>query len=381
MLERAAVTGDTEIKIYFSEPLDSLSITAEVRYEADHNLGCPLDLIPVGPDFSSVRLLFDKPLHSEIIYTLTVQGRITDCAGNPVINKSSVLFTRPVAADSLDIIINEILFNPQDKGKEFLEIYNRSDKTIDLRYFNIASRDPYTGEFNSIYPVIKEYYLFFPGHYLLIAADCSNLIRQNNIVNTVCCVEPDMLPSYSEKEGVVTITDNQMNIIDELHYTDDMHFKLLGTTQGVSLERINPEWPSCDPFNWHSASEDCGFGTPGHKNSQYHDHETANKRLLVEPEVFSPDNDGYNDFISISYNFNAPGSIANVTIFDSMGRIVRRLVKNTLLGTCGVFIWDGIDEYHRKSGAGIYLIYTEVFDLQGNIYKFKNTCVLAVRVN
>ncbi len=381
LLERAAVSDDSEIQIYFNEPLDSLSLVAEGKYKADHNLGNPVSIIPVSPDFSSVKLSFEKSLQSKVLYTLNVWGRITDCAGNIMKNNTKALFAKPELADSLDIIVNEVLFNPYDNGGDFVEIYNRSDKTIDIRYFNIASRNPYSSEFKSCYPIIKEHYLFFPGHYILLTTNCNYIMQRYNFTNTGCCFELNALPSLPDDEGVIALAGNQMNIIDELHYTDDMHFKLLNSTQGISLERISSEWPTNDPNNWHSASEDCGFATPGQRNSQYSNSETGNTELIIEPEVFSPDNDGYNDFVSILYNFNDPGYIANITIFDSKGRIVRRLVKNTLLGARGAFTWDGINESNRRAGAGIYLIYAEVFDLKGKVYKFKNTCVLAVRVN
>ncbi len=85
--------------------------------------------------------------------------------------------------------------------------------------------------------------------------------------------------------------------------------------------------------------------------------------------------------MNIHYNFDNPGCIANITVFDAKGRIVKWLVKNTLLGTTGSFIWNGINEENRKASIGIYLIYTEVFDLDGKTYNFKNSCVLAAKIN
>jgi hypothetical protein len=381
LLERAAVINDSVIKICFSEPMDSTTLVVSALYKVDPDLGNLININPAPPDFSSVRLLFEKSLHSDVMYTLTVQGGITDCAGNNLNNNSTVLFKKPELADSLDIIINEILFNPYENGEDFVEIYNRSDKTIDIRYFNISSRDPYSGEYKSCYPVIKDHYLFFPEAYILLTTNLSGVQQQYNNADINSFPELEALPVLPDDKGIVALTDNKMNIIDEFHYSDDMHFNLLISTTGVSLERINAWLPTNVRDNWHSASEDYGFATPGRRNSQYYNFEPVNKNLIIEPEVFSPDNDGYNDFISIIYSFDDPGYVANISIFDSKGRIVKQLVKNTLLGTCGVFTWDGTNQYNRKSDAGIYLIYTEVFDLKGNVCKFKNTCVLAIRIN
>ncbi len=378
LLKRAAVVNDSEIQIYFNEPLDSISLVDFGSYSVDHNMGNPVNIFPVLPDFSSVILVFEKSFRDNILYTVTLQGPITDCAGNILEDKSYALFTLPESADSFDLVINEIMFNPRDNQEDFVEIYNRSYKTIDIRYFNIASRDPYSCEFKSCYPIIKEHYLLFPGKYLLLTTNYSNIQEQYNTANMDCCLELIKLPVFPDDEGVVTITDNKMNILDEFHYSADIHFKLINSTKGVSLERINFGWPTNDPNNWHSASEDCGFATPGIRNSQYFHSTAADTEIIIEPEVFSPDNDGYNDFVSIRYNFNDPGYVANITVFDAKGRIVRRLVKNTLLGTTGVFTWDGINEKNRRASTGIYLIYTEVFDLKGKVYKYKKTCVLAL---
>ena len=61
------------------------------------------------------------------------------------------------------------------------------------------------------------------------------------------------------------------NDIDDFGYDDEMHFALLSTKEGVSLERINFDRPSIDKSNWHSASELAGFATPAYENSQFMD--------------------------------------------------------------------------------------------------------------
>ena len=381
VLERIGVITDSIIQVYFNESLDKSSLINYGNYFVNKNTGNPININPIPPDFSSVKLKFDKSFKAKILYTLSVQGQITDCAGNVLGNYSTALFSLPESADSLDLIINEILFDPFRQGENFLEIYNRSEKTIDIKYFNIATREPYSDKFKCSYPIIKESYLLFPCEYIVLTTN-SNVIQQqypNTNINSI--IELKELPSFSSNEGILILTDNQFNTLDELHYSENMHFKLLNSTEGVSLERINNEWPTNDPNNWHSSSEDYGFATPGYRNSQHIDYKSIQKQIIAEPEVFSPDNDGYNDFVNILYNFGNPGYIANIIIFDAKGRIVKRLVKNTLLGTEGAFTWDGTNEQNNRAKIGIYLIYTEVFDLMGNVNKFKNTCVLAIGMN
>jgi len=380
-LKKAAIISDSTIKIYFNESLDSLSLTDHRNYFIDYNIGYATDIVPVIPDFQTIKLKFDNSFKKNIIYTITIGNTIKDCAGNALEKKSQAPFAMPEEADSLDLIINEVLFNPDENGEDFIEIYNRSKKIIDIRYFNIASRKLFSNEFKDCYPVIKEHYQLFPGEYVLLTTNTDIIKQKYANTNHDCLIELQYMPSFPDDEGIVVITDNELNVIDEFHYSEDMHFELLNSCEGVSLERINSERPTNDPNNWHSASEHFNFATPGYRNSQYNDFEPADKHIIIEPEIFSPDNDGYNDFVNIHYNFDDSGYIANITIFDAKGRIVKYLVKNTLLGTEGSFTWNGINEENRKASVGIYLIYAEVFDLNGKTYNFKNSCVLASKIN
>ena len=101
--------------------------------------------------------------------------------------------------------------------------------------------------------------------------------------------------------------------------------------------------------------------------------------IKTSPDIISPDNDGMDDFLTIDYNFPEPGYVANISIFDAAGRRVRYLQRNALMGTKGYFRWDGLGEKNEKLAVGIYVIYTEVFNLQGKTKKFKNVVVLARR--
>ena len=46
---------------------------------------------------------------------------------------NTAIFALPEQGLSKDIIINEVLFNPLNGGVDFVEIYNNSNKFIDLK--------------------------------------------------------------------------------------------------------------------------------------------------------------------------------------------------------------------------------------------------------
>lgn len=188
-------------------------------------------------------------------------------------------------------------------------------------------------------------------------------------------------PNFGNNAGTCAISmKNATGVIDKFAYTKDMFLPLLNSTDGVSLERINYDRPSDDKTNWHCAAETVGFGTPTYKNSQYSEGIAPADPVSVSPEVFSPDNDGYNDVLNLNYTFDTPGYIATITIYDANGRLVRDLVKSKLLGTSGTFSWEGITNDNEKARIGIYIIYFEIFDVNGNVKHYKKTAVLASKL-
>src|SRR6185369_2237327 len=116
--------------------------------------------------------------------------------------------------------------------------------------------------------------------------------------------------------------------------------------------------------------------TPTYKNSQYRINDEVKAEINVSPEIVSPDNDGQDDFATIDYSFPEPGYVANVTIFDATGRLVRYLQRNALCGTKGNFRWDGLGERNQQLATGIYILFMEVFNLSGKKKQFKKSIVV-----
>jgi hypothetical protein len=155
-----------------------------------------------------------------------------------------------------------------------------------------------------------------------------------------------------------------------------MHFPLLVNTKGVSLERIDFNRASNDKTNWNSASENVGFATPAYQNSQYLQSDGGSGFSLMNP-LFSPDNDGYNDVLTIHYALNENGKIGNIYIFDNKGRPIKHLMRNQPLTHEGAISWNGMNDDNEKAAIGIYLVYIELFDLSGKLNRYKLICTLA----
>jgi len=145
------------------------------------------------------------------------------------------------------------------------------------------------------------------------------------------------------------------------------------------LERLNPEMPSNNPSNWHSAASDVGYATPTYKNSQYSDINNSGSEITIDPSEFSPDGDGYHDNLIISYKFDKAGYFGSITIYDLSGREIKKLVNNDLLGTEGFYTWDGLDNNGSRAPIGVYIIYIEVANKDGTTKRFKKSCTLALK--
>lgn len=376
-LKRAYTIDNTTIILVFDESIDSLKGGTIANYSLDGGLTI-LSAITLAPLFNTVQLKTSS-LNANTVYTVTASN-ITDCKNNSIGSSNKARFGLPADAVQNDLIINEILFNPRSNGYDFAELYNRSNKIIDASKIYIANRNS-SGVISSQKIIASSPIYIFPGDYFVITEDAGNLALNYLVQNPDKVLVLSSLPSYPDNEGDVIVLNSQGDILDEVKYKDDWHFKLIDDAEGVSLERIDPDAASQDVSNWHSAASTAGYGTPTYKNSQYKLTQAINATIEVTPKVFSPDNDGRDDIATIQYKMSEPGYVANITIFDAAGRPVRNLVRNGTLGLTGYWNWDGLDDKGLKLPIGTYILFTEIFNLQGKKDRFKNTVVLARKLN
>jgi hypothetical protein len=367
---------DSSIFIVFDESIDSLSACNTSNYLFDNTIK-PKQAIPIGPLFNQVELNFGNKLPASVMYNLTIKN-IADCAGNLIGIRNMVKTGLPTIADTSDIVINEILFNPIPGGFDFVELYNKSRKIIDLHHLYVANRN-ITGGLINLKQVSPIPYLFFPGEYLVLVGNTEWLKINYSLKNIENIIELASLPSLPDDKGTVVIANLQGTTIDELHYDSKWHFALIDDDDGVSLERIDYSADTQNKNNWTSAASTVGFATPGYQNSQFKADKQLQGIISISPKVFSPDNDGVDDFATIQYQMTTPGYVANITIFDANGLLVRYLIKNGTLAVRGNFHWDGLDDKFQKLPMGIYVVFTEVFNLEGKSKKFKNVLTLARR--
>jgi hypothetical protein len=381
-LDRLEITGTNILQLYFNQSMNSASISELTFFTVDQAVGNPVIIYTFDEQPYLAELFFENEFSAGIIYQLTIDQSVSNCVGIALHTDTVVSFGIGEIPTENDVVINEILFNTWSGGVDYVEIYNRSGKVIDVSKMKIANVtvSPPNPPDTTYYNISPEQLLLFPEAYLLLTSSPSVVQSQYYTSNPNGFLRVDPFPSYNNDEGTCLLLNIDNQIVDAFNYNEKMQYPLLNFFDGVALERTNFDAPTNEASNWHSAAQSVGFGTPAYVNSQFIPEGTSSDEVTIRPEIFSPDNDGYNDIISIQYNFDQPGYMLAVNIFNSNGQLVKKLVNNEYVGISGSINWDGLAENNTLAPVGIYVFFIEIFDLNGNVSKFKKTGVLATKL-
>ncbi len=367
-----SVVGNQGLMFFFDKPLGA-DFLDNIQLALDGVLLPAVNLQLGGPENNALAVN-SVPMIPGQIHAWSLTG-ITDCWGNtsPAISGRIGL---PQPAQPGDVLINELLYNPYEGGSDFVELFNASSKIISLNQWKIA--DATNGIMNTAKTIATIDYVLLPQEYLVLTRKPQSLTPYYAQTATDRVWTVADLPDFSATDEVFLLFGNDATLSDHLRYDSQMHYPLLSNTQGVSLERISPHRPTTDRTNWHSAAASVQYATPGYQNSQFTPMIQTDDVFHVSPEIFSPDNDGYEDIVNFAYELSESGFTGNLKIYDSEGRFVRHLMKNELLGTSGMTSWDGLNEENQKATVGIYILAFEAFHPKGDVVKSKKNCVLAI---
>ncbi len=362
----------TQLQVTFNHPTDSTSLTNVNHYMIDGSAYTISAVQTIPPLYQTALLQLSVPLQELKPITLHISG-IQRCDGL-AINDQSIQTGRSSVAQSGDIIFNEILFNPKSGGSDFIELYNRSNKIIDCNQLLLSASLQMGG---TTFKLSGQPLLLFPRDYIVCTENKSALLKQYWVKDPQRIIECTSLPSLPNDKGTIVLTNKQGIVIDSLAYSEKWHFPLLHDVEGISLERSSFEGNTNDAANWHSAASTAGFATPGSTNSQFIECATTTNKFSLSTKTFSPNQDGFEDYALIHYQMNQPGAVAHITIFNLQGRAIKTLARNATLGNSGAFKWDGTTDTFTLAAQGTYIIYCDVFTLDGKRWKEKLAITLA----
>ena len=323
-----------------------------------------------------IQLILAEPLTGRQQYTLNIRD-VRDCNGNLIQDDSSqVDFALPEPADSLDVLVNELLFNPRPNGVDFVEVYNRSPKYLNLKGWKLANFE--NNVLKNIQEITSTDFILSPYTYRVFTSD-PGILKNNYPQGLETNFTQTGLPGLPDDEGSIAVVNENGRVIDYFLYNKNLHSDLIKDDEGVSLERISFSDPGNDYQNWKSASTQSGFATPGYINSNARPETVvAQGTITIDPEVFIPNSES-TDFAKINYAFEHAGYIANIKVIDQEGHDIRTIANNETLGFEGFFRWDGDRDDGRKARMGYYAIWVEVFDVSGEVLTFRKRVVIATR--
>ena len=321
----------------------------------------------------TIELTLAESLEPGIVYNLFPFDAY-DCLGNLETVGDTLSFGLTVAPEKGDIIINEILFNPASGGSRFIEIRNVSQKFINLSSIAIG-RISSSG--NVIYPTgIDE--TIGPDQLAVFSPEPSDILFRYQVPQPSRLFE-STLPSWDDETDNVSILYNG-EVLDSVTYFSSWHLPVIADQNGVSLERISATALSPSPSTWHSASSISGYGTPTGTNSQNVNLETASENpFTITNPTFSPNADGYKDFLALNFLSDTGEEIASAWVYDLEGREINQLISNESLGTSALVQWDGRNNDQQLAEMGIYVIFVQLWDVQGNVREYQETCALVKR--
>jgi len=350
------IKSSNDLLIYFSEAM----IFSDFNISIDGKYVSIVDQT-IAQDLASALVKLDMDFQPGKLYQIEIEG-LTDEAGNLLVNnKKTAGIIEPI--ESGDVVFNEVMFHHADSSAEYIELYNRSERVIDLSgmIFTTRKTDGTLNSGNKIPAGI----VMFPGAYLAVTNNVDAVSNFHACPDNATLIQTSWSALNNELATLVLTNATRDTIYDEFSYQSSMHHVLVKNPKGVALERIDADLPTQDIRNWHSAASSNNFGTPGFRNSQYRDiNNSANesgKFFYLESQIFSPDNDGDNDVSLLHYELPESGYVINISILSSTGEKVFSIAEQYIGAQQGFFIWDGRNQQGRISNIGVYVYFIELF--------------------
>lgn len=264
-----------------------------------------------------------------------------------------------------EVVFNELLPNPFAGGSEYIELYNRSERTVSLSGLAIAVRKA-DGTLSTHYPLSSLVGYFEPAEYRLLTKSKEDVLPFYLISKPEALYELKLPVLANTTSTLVLFRTKDNVVIDEICYSSKWHAASMKDEKGVALERIDPDKETQDSKNWTSASATAQYGTPGYRNSQFRTSD-SNESTGIELPEFSESTGEY----FIAYRLDEPGYTCRARIFDTTGRYVAEIANQDLLGTEGRLIWNGMTMSGSRLRTGLYILYIELSHMNGQTKSYK----------
>ncbi|MDD3731532.1 MAG: lamin tail domain-containing protein [candidate division Zixibacteria bacterium] len=269
-------------------------------------------------------------------------------------NRNNRLYFYAPGSQYPPFVLSEILPDPAPGSllnSEWIEIKNRFDESIPLTGWQI-------GDQNNIYDITNEDIIIEPYEYFVLVEDSLSFLSFYPQYSGRLII-PVQWPRLNNNYDVVRLADSFTFVADTFAYS-----KVFGS---------NYTWARSEttgPDVWWGRSENPG-GTPGEENSVLFEPRGGKLSLVIEPQIISPDGDGYEDEARITFE-GPTGPGYTLKLYDRKGTLIKTFFEDEAIFK-EAYYWDGRAGDGRRLPIGIYIVYLEA-EGSGEI---KKTVVLA----
>jgi len=258
-----------------------------------------------------------------------------------------------LSCKNTSIIINEVMPVPLPGGVEWVELYNRGDRSVDIQDWHVSD--------NSLAEktISDSTFKLSPGCYLLLSGGG----YQSSDFEESPTQMVTGFPTLNNSEDELILYDPQGFRVDEVSWNE-----FTAMAEGRSLERIRSDASGLDPRNWGICLNAAG-STAGEENSLDLKELPAQLSVHLSPNPFTPDGDGLADEVIIYYDLPVEQGLISMVIFDMAGRKIAEPVLGKAVSHRGQISWQGDANYGGKAVTGLYIMKLLIDDLGGDVHE------------
>lgn len=251
------IIGNDTISICFDEGMQEAPLVNVANYTFSNGLGNPAQVIVTGQGNQCILLVLNASIVPGVAYELSI-ANMSDCVGNIPPTPLIASVVKGLIPQPGEVVITEIFpdYSPSNglPAAEFVEIYNRTNKVVDISGWQV--RDPST-------TAVIENTALLPYEYavMCIVANKSLFTSYGKVITTTS------FPSLNNDKDTLYLEDNFGFISDVVAYDDTWYRDDTKKLGGWTLERIDADFTNCNNNeNWNASTNAIG-GTPAAANS------------------------------------------------------------------------------------------------------------------
>ena len=241
--------------------------------------------------FQSIDLLLLSSSEESGTYRYIVHSQPIDDFNS---ENDSLLLSINIEFEYGDVLINEIMYDPLTENPEWIELLNISSTGLSFNDWRINDRDEFPQSGIITMDEIPSF------GYSVVTGDT---VLPGNAYQSG-------FPTLNNTEDHVYLFDPSGKMVDHVFYQN-----WWGGGDGYSLERITQFMDSNNRQNWGTSVSDSG-ATPGYQNSLFVEQISINGSITVNPNPFSPDNDGFEDETIIMFKIPFSQAYIHAVIYD-----------------------------------------------------------------